>query len=77
MDSTSYSPSYDNSFALIVGINNYLNAPPLGYAVSDAEAVAEILKTDFDFQNDNIKLLLDEKATRNEIREIEITNLPI
>lgn len=67
MDSTIYSPSYGNSFALIIGINNHLNASPLGYAVNDAEAVAEILKTNFDFQKDNIKLLLDESATRNEI----------
>lgn len=67
MDSTIYSPSYKRSFALIIGINNYLNAPPLGYAVNDAEAVAETLKTNFDFQDDNIKLLLDENATRNEI----------
>lgn len=67
MNSTFYSPSYGNSFALIIGINSYLNAPPLGYAVSDAEAMADILKANFDFQKDNIKLLLDENATRNEI----------
>lgn len=68
MDSTIYTPSYENSYALVIGINNYVNAPPLGYAVNDAEAVAEALKNKFDFpSNDNIKLLLDEKATRNEI----------
>jgi hypothetical protein len=67
MDSTIYSPLYENSFALIIGINNYLNAPPLGYAVNDAEAVAETLKTQFEFQNDNIKLLLNESANRNAI----------
>jgi hypothetical protein len=67
MYSTVYTPSYENSFALVIGINNYMNAPPLGYAVNDAEAVADTLKTQFDFKNDNIKLLLDENATRNEI----------
>lgn len=67
MDSTFYSPSYENSFALIIGINSYLNASPLGYAVNDAEAVADMLKENFDFQNDNIKLLLDKNATRNKI----------
>ena len=67
MDSTFYSPSYENSFALIIGINNYLNASPLGYAVNDAKAVADMLKENFDFQNGNIKLLLNESATKNEI----------
>jgi len=67
MDSTIYTPTYENSFALVIGINNYMSAPPLGYAVNDAEAVAESLKTQFDFPNDNITLLLDENATKNEI----------
>jgi len=69
MENIIYSPSYENSFALIIGINNYQNATPLGYAVSDAKAVAKILKTTFDFPAENIKLLLDEKATRNNIME--------
>ncbi len=67
MDNTYYSPSYKNSFALVIGINNYVNASPLGYAVNDAEAVASLLKDDFDFKNENIKLLLNENATRNGI----------
>ncbi len=67
MDSTYYSPSYENSFALVIGINNYVNASPLGYAVNDAEAVASLLKDEFDFKSKNIKLLLNESATRNGI----------
>jgi hypothetical protein len=62
-----YSPSYQNSFALAIGINKYLYASPLGFAVNDAEAVADILEKQFDFKKGNIKLLIDEKATRNEI----------
>jgi len=67
MDTTIYSPSYENSYALVIGINNYVKAPPLGYAINDAEAVAEALKTQFDFPNDNITLLLDENSSRNDI----------
>lgn len=67
MDSISYSPSYRNSFALIIGINKYLKASPLDYAVNDANAVAAILESDFDFKHNNIKILLDENATKNEI----------
>ena len=37
--------------------------------MSDANAVAEILKENFDFQKENIKILLDENATRNGIME--------
>ena len=69
MENIIYSPSYENSFALIIGINNYQNAPPLDYAVSDATAVAEELETNFDFPEENITLLLDEKATKNNIIE--------
>ena len=67
MENIIYSPFYEGSFALIIGINNYQKAPLLGYAVSDATAVAEVLKTNFDFPEENIKLLLDEKATKNNI----------
>ena len=52
---------------MVIGINNYLNASPLDYAVNDAEAVAALLQSDFDFKSENIKLLLNESATRNEI----------
>ena len=60
-------PSYSASYALVIGINNYLHASPLGYAISDAEAVAKLLQDSFDFPKENILLLLDEKASRNEI----------
>jgi hypothetical protein len=34
---------------LLIGIYNYLNASPLGHALSDAKSVAEVLKNKFDF----------------------------
>lgn len=67
MDKIYYSPSYGESFALIIGINNYPKAPTLDYAVNDAEAVASLMKDRFDFKDENIKCLINEKATRQEI----------
>jgi hypothetical protein len=60
-------PSYSASYALVIGINNYLHASPLGYAISDAEAVAKLIQDSFGFSKENITLLLDKKASRNEI----------
>lgn len=58
---------YDSSRALVIGINKYQNAAPLGYAVSDAEEIKEILIQDLDFDQNNIIYLSDEEATRNNI----------
>lgn len=58
---------YRNSFALIVGINEYKFASPLKYAVSDAEAVADALKNNFGFPKENVRTLCDKAATRNGI----------
>ena len=34
---------YDNSWALIIGINKYENVRPLDYAVKDAKAIKSLL----------------------------------
>ena len=39
-----YAPTYANSWALIIGINKYSYASPLGYARNDAEQFANVLK---------------------------------
>ena len=39
---------YDNSYALVIGIDKYENTP-LDYAVKDAESVANLLKESFNF----------------------------
>lgn len=64
-----YAPFYSNSHAIVVGINDYSlgDISPLGYARNDAEAVATILKDSFDFPEENIHLLLDKDATRDNI----------
>lgn len=60
---------YGNSYALVIGINRYKHAAPLGYAVNDAKAVAQILSDRFDFDPANVTLLLDKQATRKAILE--------
>ena len=62
-----YKAEYGDSYALIVGINAYRHVSPLGYARNDAEAVAEALCSRHGFAEVNIKLLLDEHATREGI----------
>jgi len=54
---------YTNSRALIVGINQYENASPLSFAVSDAEEVRDVLVNDLAFPQDSITYLVDSEAT--------------
>ena len=65
---------YDNSYALIIGIDKYENVQPLNYAVKDAETIQDILVNTFDFPKDNVRLLKNEEATllniKNSLAEI-------
>ncbi len=61
---------YRESWAVIVGINDYQNWPKLRYAVNDASAVEEILVAKFGFQRDHIRKLIDHDATRQRIMEV-------
>jgi uncharacterized caspase-like protein len=56
-------PHYENSYAVVVGIDKYLVAAPLAYAVSDALAIAKALGS-FGFSEDKICVLTDAQATR-------------
>ena len=58
---------YDNSYALIIGIDKYQNVKPLNYAVKDAESIQDILVNTFNFSEFNIKLLKNEEATKQNI----------
>ena len=58
---------YDNSWALIIGIDKYDNVQQLNYAVKDAESIQDILVNSFNFSEDNITLLLNEEATKDNI----------
>lgn len=63
-----YRPTYNKSWALVIGINKYEHASPLAFARNDAEVIAETLKTKFGFPEENVFILLDEAATRDRIR---------
>ncbi len=64
-----YNPEYENSWALVVGIDAYRHASPLGYACNDARAFADQLVDRFDFPKGNVTLLLDARATLQQIRK--------
>jgi peptidoglycan/xylan/chitin deacetylase (PgdA/CDA1 family)/TolA-binding protein len=68
---------YRESWAAIVGINDYQHWPKLRYAVNDANGVEEALVSRFGFKRDHIRKLIDGEATRERIMEIlgdEFTN---
>lgn len=58
---------YTNSRALIIGINQYKNASPLSYAVSDAEEVRDVLVKKLAFLHTNITYLVNSEATKENI----------
>lgn len=68
MASPIYKPNYDNSWALVIGVNDYTHVGPLGYAKNDAEAIASLLIDRFGFPADNTTLLVDGAATLEGIR---------
>ncbi|MEF8726292.1 MAG: caspase family protein [Candidatus Bipolaricaulota bacterium] len=64
-----YKPEYSVSHALIIGIDDYDDMPPLNHAKSDAKEFASVLVNSFEFPEKNITLFLDEEATTKAIRE--------
>jgi hypothetical protein len=63
---------YNQSYAVIIGINTYEKLPSLEYAVKDARAVEEKLKA-LGFQT---TILLDQDATKDNILKILSDELP-
>jgi len=61
---------YGDSWAVVIGINNYQHWPKLKYAVNDARAVAESLQNNLGFDKDHIIQLYDQDATRERIVEV-------
>ena len=64
-----YDHTYGNSWALIIGINDYKFSNPLNYACSDAKAVQEMLLDKFDFAPEKTLLFLDDDATKSGIEQ--------
>ena len=60
-------PNYDveQCHALVVGINEYKHWPSLRSAAKDAQAVADVLRSNFGYKD--VVLLLNEEATRRNI----------
>jgi len=58
---------YRESWAVVIGINDYQKWPKLSYAVNDAKGVRELLVNKFRFKPENIQVLLDGEATRERI----------
>jgi peptidoglycan/xylan/chitin deacetylase (PgdA/CDA1 family)/tetratricopeptide (TPR) repeat protein len=61
---------YRESWAVIIGINDYQKWPRLRYAVNDANGIEEALVQHFGFQRDHIRKLLNGDATRQRIMEV-------
>ena len=59
---------YDDSWAVIIGINEYEHVEHLYYAVQDAEAIKQILTSSFNFPKEHIIILTDKEATLENIR---------
>ena len=66
---------YDNSYALIIGIDKYQNVQHLNYAVKDAESIQDILVNTFDFPEDNVRLLKNERSEEHTSELQSRTNL--
>ena len=58
---------YDDSWAVVIGINDYAKWPKLQYAVKDAQAMRQVLIEKFGFAAERVISLHDGQATRNGI----------
>lgn len=61
---------YRESWAVIVGINDYQSWPKLRYAVNDANGVEDILVKKYGFKPENIRKLINKDATRQRILQV-------
>ncbi|MGD0869007.1 MAG: polysaccharide deacetylase family protein [Bryobacteraceae bacterium] len=61
---------YRESWAVIIGINDYEHWPKLRYAVNDANGIEEALTAKFGFKKENVRKLLNAEATRQRIMQV-------
>ncbi len=57
------------SYALVIGIENYRDVPEATGARSDAESFAEVMRTTLGVPSENLRVLLDERASRSDINK--------
>jgi WD40 repeat protein len=71
---------YRARYAVIIGVGDYPNLDdnlhPLEFAPNDAMAFRDMLRDDFGFEKDDIRLLVDGDATREAIRDSFLKWLP-
>ena len=60
---------YNTSWSVIIGINEYENIRPLRFAVQDAKEIRKLLISEFGFPKENVRILIDNEATLNNIRD--------
>ena len=65
-----YEPTYGESHALVIGINDYEHVPRLAHARNDAEAFARVLLERFAFTKHHLTVLTDADATRSAILKV-------
>lgn len=58
---------YKRSWAIVIGIDDYAKWPKLSYAANDAQAMAQTLTGKFGFPSQQVIVLKDKEATRNNI----------
>jgi uncharacterized caspase-like protein/peptidoglycan/xylan/chitin deacetylase (PgdA/CDA1 family) len=61
------SPGYTDSWAIVIGIDDYAKWPKLQYAAHDAQAIRETLVQNFRFPVDHVVSLTNKEATRTGI----------
>src|SRR5205807_2330736 len=61
---------YRESWAAVIGIDSYQNWPKLRYAANDAQAVRDLLVQKYKFKPQNVFLLLNQDATRQNIQSL-------
>lgn len=83
-------PQYDQSWALVIGINDYPHMTGLDYAVNDAAGMADLLVSQLGFDRDRVFVILDPppdaqspnydltgtEATKTVLEEWLFTSLP-
>jgi peptidoglycan/xylan/chitin deacetylase (PgdA/CDA1 family)/uncharacterized caspase-like protein len=65
--SATAAPPYGESWAAIIGIDDYENWQKLQYAANDAQSVRDVLIQKYDFKPDHVFTLLNKEATREKI----------
>ncbi|MDD2775998.1 MAG: polysaccharide deacetylase family protein [Gallionella sp.] len=66
-DKSPISNRYGNSWAIVIGIDQYAKWPKLEYAAHDAKALRQSLVERYAFANDHVFSLINGDATRNNI----------